>query len=343
MLKIGILGFGFMGRMHFDNYLRLAQEGADIELVAICDLSIDELKDSKANGNMATERDVYDLEPYRLYDHVDKMLEHEELDIVDVCLPTYLHADMSCMLLERGIHVLCEKPVAGSSEEAWRMVKTAERTGKTLMIGQCLRFWPAYEYLKECVEDGRYGSIVAGEFFRGSEPPKGWFLEGEKSGGCITDMHVHDADMIHWLMGKPERVSTFAKTIIEGSSYDIVSTHYTYPDGKVINAHADWTLHGEHGFYMGYRVNFEEATLVFENNELKVYPEDAPGFTAELSGDSGYYRELQYFIEHVAQGKPVTVCTPDSAAGSLEIIEAEIRSARANGALETVTGKQAVS
>ena len=64
---------------------------------------------------------------------------------------------------------------------------------------------------------------------------------------------------------------------------------------------------------MGYRVNLEEATLVFENNELKVYPEDAPGFTAELSDDSGYYRELRYFIEHVAQGEPVTVCTPESA------------------------------
>ena len=93
---------------------------------------------------------------------------------------------------------------------------------------------------------------------------------------------------------------------------------------------------------MGYRVNLEEATLVFENNELKVYPEDAPGFTAELSDDSGYYRELRYFIEHVAQGEPVTVCTPESA-GSLEIIEAEIRSAKANGALETVSGKQVVS
>ena len=121
MLKIGILGFGFMGRMHFDNYVRLAEEGADIQLVAICDLRIDELKDSKANGNMATERDVYDLEPYHLYDHVDKMLEHEELDIVDVCLPTYLHADMSCMLLERGF-TSCET-CRRRSEEAWRMVK----------------------------------------------------------------------------------------------------------------------------------------------------------------------------------------------------------------------------
>lgn len=130
MLKIGLLGFGFMGRMHFDNYMRLMDEGADIQLAAICDIRIDELKESKANGNMATEREVYDLTPYRLYDHIDRMLENEELDIVDVCLPTNLHADMTCMLLERGIHVLCEKPIAGSSEEAWRMVKTAERTGQ---------------------------------------------------------------------------------------------------------------------------------------------------------------------------------------------------------------------
>lgn len=332
MLKVGLIGFGFMGRMHFDNYVRLAAEGAPVQLVAICDLLIEELKEGKASGNMATEQEVYDLTPYRLYDNITAMLENEELDVVDITLPTYLHADLTCMLLERGLHVLCEKPVAGTSEDGWRMANAAETTGKTLMIGQCLRFWPAYEYLKAAVSDGRYGAVTGGYFFRGSAAPKGWFLDGSKSGGCLLDMHIHDADMIHWLFGKPEKVSTLARNVIPGSGYDVVSTHYVYPDGKVLNAQADWTLEGDYGFSMTFRVNFEGGNIVFENGQLKVNPNDAPGFVAELSEDMGYYRQIKYFIESVNEGKAVTTCLPSSAVGTLEIIEAELRSADQGGA-----------
>lgn len=331
MLKVGLIGFGFMGRMHFDNYVRLAAEGLQVQLVAICDLLIEELKEGKASGNIATEQEVYDLTPYRLYDNIAAMLENEELDIVDITLPTPLHADLVCSLLEKGIHVLCEKPMASSSEEGWRMVKTAEQTGKTLMIAQCLRFWPAYEYLKACVEDNRYGAVTSGYFFRGSGSPKGWYLNGSQSGGCLTDMHIHDADMIHWLFGKPEKLSTIARNVIPGSGYDIVSTHYIYADGKVVNAQADWTLEGDFGFSMTYRVNFEGGNLHFENGQVKVFPRDEPGFIAELSDDMGYYREMKYFIESVQAGNPVSICTPESAVGTLEIIEAELRSADEGG------------
>ncbi|MCR2807803.1 Gfo/Idh/MocA family protein [Paenibacillus soyae] len=336
MLKVGLIGFGFMGRMHFDNYVRLMQEEAGVQLVAICDTRIEELKTGAVSGNIATERQVYDLEPYKLYDDVNAMLDSEELDIVDITLPTTLHADLTVSLLERGIHVLCEKPIARTSEEARRMAEAAKKTGKTLMIGQCLRFWPAYEFLKECVADGRYGKVLSGSFFRGGSTPQGWFLDGELSGGCMLDMHIHDTDVINWLFGKPESVSSIARNVIPGSAYDIVSTNYMYPDGMVLNAQADWTLQGDFGFAMTFRVNFEGGNLIFENNELKVNPNDGPGFKAELSPDMGYYREVRYFIDAVTNGTPVSVCTPESAADSLAIVEAEIRSADNRGAVEYV-------
>ncbi|MEK3884054.1 Gfo/Idh/MocA family oxidoreductase [Paenibacillus sp. PL2-23] len=336
MLKVGLIGFGFMGRMHFDNYARLMEEGADVQLAAICDLRIEELKHGSAWGNIATERQVYDLSPYSLYADIEEMLANEELDIIDITLPTTLHADLTVSLLERGYHVFCEKPIARTSDEAWRMASAAQRTGKTLMIGQCLRFWPAYEYLKACVSDGRYGNVLSGSFFRGSSSPQSWFLNGEHSGGCMLDMHIHDTDVINWLFGKPEAVSSLARNVIPGSAYDVVSTNYLYPDGKVLNAQADWTLQGDFGFAMSYRVNFEGANLVFENNELKVNPNDGPGFTAELSPDMGYYREICYFIDALSAGKPVSVCTPESAAESLLIVEAEIRSADNRGVLEPI-------
>ncbi|RIX47272.1 gfo/Idh/MocA family oxidoreductase [Paenibacillus nanensis] len=334
MLKVGLIGFGFMGRMHFDNYVRLMKEGANVRLAAICDTRIDELKNVPAAGNIATEQQVYDLSPFQLYDDIDKMLENEELDIVDITLPTTLHADIAISLMKRGIHVLCEKPIARTSEEAYRMVEASKETGKTLMIGQCLRFWPAYEYLKECVTDGRYGKVTSGYFFRGGATPEGWFRNGELSGGCMLDMHIHDTDVVNWLFGKPEAVSTLARNVVPGSAYDIVSTNYMYPDGKVLNAQADWTLQGDFGFAMTFRVNFEGGNLVFENDRLKVNPNEGLGFYAELPKDMGYYREIRYFLQAVSEGKPVEVCTPDSAAASLEIVEAEIRSANNRGAIE---------
>lgn len=336
MLKAGLIGFGFMGRMHFDNYVRLMREGAGVELVAICDARIQELKDASTWGNIATEQSVYDLSPYRLYESIEDMLENEQLDIVNITLPTPLHADLTISLLERGIHVLCEKPMARTSEEAGRMAEAAKATGKTLMVGQCLRFWPAYEYLKECVVDGRYGKVVAGSFFRGGVTPQGWFLDGEQSGGCMLDMHIHDTDVINWLFGKPEGVSSIARNIIPGSGYDAVSTNYVYAGGMVLNAQADWSLNGDFGFAMSYRVNFEGANLVFEDNKLKVNPYDGPGFYAELSPDMGYYREIAHFLQAVQNNTPVTNCTPESAALSLAIVEAEIASADRNGELQKV-------
>ncbi|THF83284.1 Gfo/Idh/MocA family protein [Cohnella fermenti] len=331
MLRVGLIGFGFMGRMHFDNYERLMAEGQPVQLKAVCDIAIEQLKNGAANGNMATSKDVYDLSAYALYESVEDMLANEELDMIDITLPTYLHADLTCSLLAKGYHVLCEKPMARTEADARRMAEAAARSGRRLLIGQCLRFWPAYEYLKECVADKRYGETTAGYFYRGSEPPKGWFLNGELSGGCMLDMHIHDTDMINWLFGKPERVSSLGRKVLPGSGYDAVSTNYRYPDGKVINAQADWTYSGDHGFEMGFRVNFDNATVVLGPKGFRVHPADAPSFSPELSEDTGYYRQLRSFMEAVLEDKAIDACLPESTADSLAIVEAEIRSADSGG------------
>jgi predicted dehydrogenase len=89
-------------------------------------------------------------------------------------------------------------------------------------------------------------------------------------------MHIHDTDIVHWLFGNPDQVSSPGHNVIPGSGYDIVTTNYSYKDGKVVNAQAVWTLEGDYGFAMTYRVNFERGNLVFENNQLKVNPQDGP-------------------------------------------------------------------
>jgi len=339
MLRVGLIGFGFMGRMHFDNYERLMQEKHAVQLVAICDMNIEQLKHAKANGNMATDKEIYDLSAYRLYERIEDMLAVEQLDMIDITLPTPLHAELASSLLRAGYHVLCEKPAARTAADAQKMAEAATQSGKKLMIAQCLRFWPAYEYLKEAVNSGRYGNVTGAYFFRGSGSPKGWFLNGELSGGCLLDMHIHDTDMIQWLFGKPERVSTIGKNVVSDQGYDIVSTNYYYGDGKIVNAQADWTLEGDHGFEMGYRVNFEKGNIVFKNDVVSVNANDEAGYTAELEPDTGYYRELVYFIQAITNDEKVEISSPESSVATLEIIEAEEQSADLKGHWVSLTSK----
>lgn len=333
MINIGVIGLGFMGRTHLEIYERLAQEGFPIRVIAICDIDEGKLAGQGKAGNIDTAATL-NLERYAKYTSITEMLESEKLDCVSIALPTYLHKDATIQCLEHRLHVLCEKPMAMNAKECSEMLAAAHANNKQLMVGQCLRFWPAYEYLKEVVDSGQYGKVLSGHFFRGGGTPSWspWLTQKEKSGGALLDMHVHDTDLINWLFGKPCSVSCVAVNVVEGSGYDIASTHYAYEDGIILNAQVDWTLQGDFGFEMSYRVNFEQGNLVFQGGELKVNPNGGSGFTPQLSKDLGYYYELKYFIESLIQGTSISIADPESTMTSIKIMEAEALSADQQGA-----------
>ncbi len=340
MIRVGLIGIGFMGKGHLDNYIRLEAEEFPVKLVSICDIDSEKFEGKSIKGNIDVGTNSYDFSKYRLYTDIDEMLEKEELDCVDITLPTYLHAQVTIKALNRGLNVLCEKPMALNSKECTRMIEAAEKSNKKLMIAHCLRFWPEYEYLKESVDGGRFGKVLEGFFYRGGGSPKwsyeNWLLTKEKSGGCILDQHIHDVDTINWLFGKPEAVSTIARNVIPGSGYDIVSTNYIYPDSKVVNAQDDWTLEGDYGFEMMFRVNFEQANIIYQHGVLKVNPNEGKSFTPELPEDTGYYREIKYFMESLINNTPVDRVPPESSKEAIEIIEAEVLSADHKGRVTTL-------
>ena len=336
MLKVAIIGLGFMGHCHLENYIRLEGEGFPVKLVAICDVDSTKFDGKVVIGNMDVSKSDYDFSKYNLYMDIDEMLEKEELDYLDVTLPTYLHAPVTIKALNKNLNVFCEKPMALSSEDCEAMITASKRNNKHLMIGQCLRFWPEYEYVKDCVDTERFGKPVSGYFFRGGGTPtwsfENWLLQKEKSGGCLFDQHIHDVDTINWLFDKPDSVSTIGKVINKGNGYDIVSTNYLYEDGKVINAQDDWTLNGDYGFEMRYRVNFERGNVVYEKGKIVVNPVGEKAFVPVLSKDNGYYNELKYFIQSIIHKTYVDKACPYSTMETIKIAEAEQTSADSKGA-----------
>ena len=132
MLRVGIIGIGGMGQLHFDRYRRLETEGYPIKLVSICDIDEAKLRGTDAVGDVGAtvKPGQHDLSSYSLYTDMDDMLKNEQLDFVDIALPTYLHAEASIKAMEAGFHVLCEKPMALDSRQCLEMIAASQRTGR---------------------------------------------------------------------------------------------------------------------------------------------------------------------------------------------------------------------
>ena len=201
MLRVGILGFGFMGRIHHANYKKIEQ----VKVTAICDIRADIVEiTQQARGNIKGTDDPVDFSLFKIYRDFDKLLENEELDALSIALPTHLHAKFSQIALQAGVHVFCEKPMALNVSQCSEMIAASQKSGKVLQIGHCVRFWPEYAKAKEFIDSGQYGNVIAATFQRlGAMPTWGdnWFANEQLSGGMAMDMHIHDSDFVQYLFG----------------------------------------------------------------------------------------------------------------------------------------------
>jgi len=344
MLKAAVIGAGRMGRGHISVYQQLEREGYPVKLVAICD--IDEPKLRGENNfalNIAQSAGLSqkgpDYSAYHCYTDAAEMLKNEELDVVDVVVPTFVHADVAKQVLNAGVNVLCEKPMSLTPELCQSMIDTANANGVKLMIGQCLHFWKEYEILHDAVVSGKYGKPMTAYFYRGGpcnpnvNPSwQGWILDRARGGGALFDQHIHDIDVIRWCFGTPKEVSTVGKTVHPQSAYDICSTKYFFDDPSfTVDAHDSICYQGKVGFRYGYNVTFEKATMLFDNSQLTIYEADKEPEQIAKPENSAYYYEIKYFLEHIVSGEPLTKNQPEEAKENVRIALAELKSADLNG------------
>ena len=342
-MRVGLVGLGMMGSGHLTNYIKMKENNEGIELVAVCDVDEKKIASGTATeGNLKVTDDSFDLSKYNCYTCMEEMIQKENLDYVDLCLPTHLHAPMSIRAMEMGVNVFCEKPMARTSKQCDEMIATAKRTGKKLMIGHTLRYWDAYVFAKDYIDNNTFGKCLGAYFYRGGITPiwswENWLLTKERSGGCLLDQHVHDVDTIVWMFGLPKAVSTTGINTIPGSGYDIVSTNYIYEDGKVVNAQDDWVINGDgYGFKMLYRINFEKGALIYEEGKLLVCPEGGKGFEAEFEGRNAYYDEIILFAKLLKDDSTFDyMALLESHRDTILLAEAEEKSADNAGAVTPI-------
>ena len=330
-LRVGVIGLGMMGNTHLEVYARRP----DVEVVAVADQDAARLSGStRAGGNIEGQaKGSFDLSSPGVQKHQEgaALIADPNVEIVDVCSPTPVHLDLGLAALQAGKHVLIEKPLARTHEQAKRLADTAERAQGVSMAAMCMRFWPGWDWLREAVEKRTYGRVRAATFRRVAQHPGGGFYRsGDASGGAILDLHIHDSDFIRWALGTPHTVTSYGYSHIT-DAVDHIVTRYGYgTGGPLVVAEGGWAMSDGFGFSMRYTINFEEATADFDLGRQDPLLIHRGGETeaVQLADGIGYDHEIAYFLDCIKSGRKAERVTLDDAARSVLLIEAEAESVR---------------
>lgn len=319
MVKIGIIGAGFMGQSHAAAY----RDIEDAEVVAVCDKNKELAEELAAKTGCLAFTDF------------EEMAEKEAFDVADICLPTYLHEEYVFMGAKRGKHIFCEKPVTLSVASLDRMMAAVKEAGVRMMVGQVLRFWPEYVEARRRYQKGELGELNYVYAARLSEHPawSPWYRRPENSGGGLLDLHLHDIDFLCWLLGKAEKVYAAGKQSKEGC-WNFVSSTLHFPAG--LSAAAQGVIEMEKGypFTMELRLTGTNQTYEYtmrsganlENRESSqrktaVYEEGTVTVLPVKERDP-YTIELEHFVRCIAMGQDSDVISMEQVREVLCTIEA---------------------
>jgi len=277
-VKVGVIGLGFMGSAHARVYSKLKE----CELVGICDSNSDKKHLAK----------TYNC---KFFEDSEEFLE-EDLDAVSVCTPTSMHRDVVIDALEKGKHVLVEKPFADTLRNGEEMVKKAARMDKLLAVGYIERFNSAVSKLKELVDFSQIYSTVSMRF--GPFPPR------MKYSGVFLDLASHEIDILNYLTKtQPEVLYAHFSSRSNNSfeDYAYISLKYGHMHSHI---EASWLpnyklrlihLYGNERFY----------TLNYAQQKLKSYK--AP---PKAKIEHGSWNDILWLSRHVEEEIPVSATEP---------------------------------
>lgn len=317
-VNIILVGLGGMGKVHYSNY----KEIPAVEVVAV--VGKGEEDERTANS--------FSVPFFTSLGEAIKAFPFA--DIVDITTPSFIHYNYVSEALEKGKHVICEKPLSLSSKEAKELFEQASKKQLTLNVGHVMRYTHEFSALKKIVEEKTYGNVIDASFSRISSKPlwsrDSWLFDKSKSGLIPFDLHIHDLDMMVALFGMPKRSKHYVAGKDSNGIYLYHNMVYIY-DGFQVNAEAGW-LESSIPFNAVWRVIFEKAVVEYDGKKVMVYPWKEEPFEVDtsysrvistginLSANGWYYEELKYFIDSFLDN-PRTLIDPDVIVGELSILE----------------------
>lgn len=320
-LRVGVIGLGYAGETHTKSYLQIP----NVEVVALAGLEAEKLAQLGATYKIP-----------HLYPDYQSLVARDDLDIVSVCVPNYLHAPITLAALERGKHVLCEKPLARSGDEAETMVQAALKANRVLEVAFNHRERGDVQVLKRYIDTGKLGRIYHAKASwmrrRGIPGIGSWFTSKEMAGGGpLIDLGVHVLDLALFLLGEPDVVSVSAATYAElgpqgrggsagsnkmavGSAYeveDLATAFVRLAQGTTLLLEASWATHGSAGDDFGVTLYGTEggAEIRVKNynweDTLRIYTDvaDAPAEVhPRLTQGEGHLAVVRQFIDTIRSG-----------------------------------------
>ena len=335
-ISVGVIGLGFMGQTHVSAFARA--DGC--EVVAVADQDPRRLSgEASEGGNFDTGGSERLFDPARVStcEEALELIDHPDVDLVSITTPTHTHLGLAGAVIASGRHLLVEKPVDLRSSEILELASAARDAGVLAMPAHCMRFWPAWAWMKARIDDRTYGKCIRASFLRRGSLP-GWnqdfYLDDSKSGGAIVDFHIHDTDFILHCFGTP-------RSVVSEGSRRYVRTRYEYPDGPEVVAEGGWLEDPDAEFKMLARIECEGGVITFDigrepelivelsNGDLEPHPEASEGGT-------GYDGQIRALLEAIASGSQTPPVTLEDAAETARVLEAEIASVEAGGTRRTL-------
>lgn len=313
---MAVIGFGFMGVTHAKNII----ESGRLELCGIVDKREGDIFAGIANtGNHgALDLPLERLKKTPVYKTLEECVEKEKPDAVSVCVPLFLHYNLTEKALNLGLDVLLEKPFCREIEQCRKLIDLAQHKKRILMVAHCIRFSQHWEFLSQCIRDGRYGKLHLLSTSRtAGEPTWGVWRDPEirkTCGGALFDLLIHDIDFVNYSLAKPSAM----KISLKRDEYWELS----FTCGK---DNADVSIKG--GFLYRYSPFTEEYAATFDCGSIRfcsLQPD-----TIHIGTDKGaqtvsvksnpYMEELNYFTGCMeTRGKPFR-CLPEDSLYAIEV------------------------
>jgi len=333
-VKVAILGGGFITDIHMESYHRFVPEAM-----------VTAVYTRKADKARAF-AEKYHIPEW--YDDIDTLLKKADCDVVDICLPNYLHADATLKAAAAGKHIIIEKPLSVTLEEADKMINACKKAGVKLMYAEELCFAPKYERARHMVKEGAIGEIyMLKQAEKHSGPHSDWFYDVNLAGGgVLMDMGCHGIAWFRWMLNNSKAISVYAtmNTVLhkgrtKGEDNSVVIIEFE--NGIIGVVENSWAKHG--GMDDRSEIHGTGGVIyadLFMGNSAISYSKHGYGYAMEKADttvgwsftvfeeafNQGYPHELQHFIDCVQNNKQPVVTGEDGRA-VLEIIYAAYASA----------------